>query len=1234
MPALDDPAPATVDDWRRTAQALRRAALAVAHPGGPTLFADLVAELAGCLGVAAAFVAVFKDDTRREMRALAAVLDGRPLQGFDYALAGSPCEQVVGRAFRVVADGIAPGFAPGSLFADAGIDAYAGHPLADLDGRPLGIVAVASRQPMVHVERIESMLQVFAVRAAAEIQRQRADEALRRSEASYRAIFDAAEDAVFIHDWDSGAVIDVNPKACEVYGYTREELCHADVADISASVPPYTAEDAQRWIGRARSAPVMFEWQRRNKDGSLHWDEVRLKAVTIHGRPHVLAFTREITERKAAEEALRAREEQYRAIFDGSTDAMVLWNRDIRIVDVNRAFTQMYGYARADVVGTTFGQRIPAEGVQHRVTAIRRALQGEEVQLEAETVKKDGVHFEIELRYLPIEHRGEPHVLAVGRDVTERRQALAALRSSEERYRAIFDGSVDSMVLWNRDLQVVDVNDAFVRLTGLARDEVVGRHWTQRPDADDIAQLLPHIEGALQGREVQRIERVQRADGSPFDIELRYLPVRIGDAAFALGVGRDVGERLDRERRLRDSEEQYREIFNATADALVLRDADFRIIDVNSSYERMSGYTRDEVLGLDRVLANPPEAGAAIRALHQRALAGEPIAIETELVHRDGHRYTLELRGVPTRHRGEAHVLYMGRDISDRRRAERQRSELERQLLQAQKMEAIGQLTGGIAHDFNNILTSVLGYLAMAGERAEGHADARLERQIGQATLAAQRARDLVAQMLAFARRQRGERRVLAPDALVRQAVQLLRATLPSTIELDDREVDAAVPAVDADAVQVEQVLFNLCINARDAIDGAGRIQVRLGVTEVDGDTAHGGARRPAMRLLPPAHRRRAVDRALGARHRRRHRARGAGAHVRPLLLDQGGRPRLGHGAGDGARHRARPRRPPARADTARRRHPDARAAAAGVHGGAAGRRRGGRRTGRHGTAARARDGGRGRADGRRIHGRAARRLGARGAAAARPAAGRGLAGRRRAAARAADHRPDDAAPDRARAGAAGARAAAGAADRALHRQRRRSGGRGSSAGRRAGRAAQAGDADRAARRAAAAAATRFDGLSVSARRRGRRLADTRSIHIAHGATQGGYRRLRHCRHRSLPGRHGRPHREQGARHDRHPQAHAPAAPPHAADDAGDLGLSAGHPAQAEAGDRAGRPHPGRHRPIVGAAGPPAGAAAVLTVPKPRSGTGALPLPDGHLEAQPLPRLHVTPHAGDPRSAP
>ena len=234
-------------------------------------------------------------------------------------------------------------------------------------------------------------------------------------------------------------------------------------------------------------------------------------------------------------------------------------------------------------------------------------------------------------------------------------EAKAMDRAAEavSKYRAIFDGSIDGMVLWDEDLRVIDVNAAFVRMTGLRRDEVVGRHWSERADAHDLARLLGLIRGALEDRVGEATTTVTRADGSLFEIEVRYLPVHLGERRYALGIGRDVSERLRQERALQRSEAQYRGIFNASADALVLRDAQFRIVDVNATYESMSGYARHEVLGVDRVLANPPDVGTTIRELHERALAGTPIALETELVRRDGLRYALELRGVPIEHRGD-----------------------------------------------------------------------------------------------------------------------------------------------------------------------------------------------------------------------------------------------------------------------------------------------------------------------------------------------------------------------------------------------------------------------------------------------------------------------------------------------------------------------------------------------------------------------------------------------------
>lgn len=576
---------------------LRRVALAVAHPGGPDLYDALVRELAASLDVSVVFVAVFSDEARTLMRTLAAVMDGEPMPAFEYPLVGSPCERVVGRAYRYLPCGLVGELAEidDAVFIDAGIDSYAAFPLNDSAGAPLGLIAAMDRKAIAggDAEHAEAMLKIVAGRLAAEIERTRTDEVLRSAEASYRAIFETAEDSIFIHDWDTGAILDANPKATETYGYSRDELRHLGVADISSGVPPYTAEAALQQIQLARLGRGQpFEWHRRSKDGRLNWDEVRLKPAMINGRPHVLAFTRDITERRERERALQRSEARLRATVEAAFDCVIGMDGEGRIVEFNAAAERVFGYLRSDVLG-----RLLAEVI------------------------------------LPERHR-----------------------------------------------------DAHAR--GLRHFHAGGR-------------------GPMIGRLVETT--AQRADGSEIPVELAISVAAVPEGSIFVG-----------------------------------------------------------------------------------------------------------------------HL----RDISARRAAEAERGALEAQLRQAQKMEAIGQLTGGIAHDFNNILTSVLGYLVLGAERAETLGDATLVRQLGQAQLAAQRARDLIAQMLAFARRQRGEHRVLALAPLVRQTLQLLRPTLPSSVELDDELLapgsDEDGLCVSADPVQLEQVLFNLCINARDALEGRGRIRVQL----------------------------------------------------------------------------------------------------------------------------------------------------------------------------------------------------------------------------------------------------------------------------------------------------------------------------------------------------------------------------------------------------------------------
>jgi len=563
------------------------AALAVSGAQGDAVFRDLVRYLATSLRVDVAFIALPTESDPCRLRMLAFYVDGRMIEDFEYCIAGTPCETVIGQTYRIYPSNLAEHFPIDLDFKNLGLDCYAGYPLNDAHGQPLGLISVVARRPFPSEVQVESMLKIFAARAVTEIERARSEQALRRAEASYRAIFDAAEDAIFVHDWDTGAVVDVNPKACEVYGYTAEQMRGASIADLSSDVPPYTAADAARWLSVAKqTGGAQFEWHRRSRDGSLHWDEVRLKSTVINGKPHVLAFTREITARKQADAALRASEARYRLLFEMESDAILLIDvPTLRIVDANRAALQLYGYPREELLG------------------------------------------------------------------------LAA--------------------------------------PSLSTDP-------------------------------ERTARAIRANSGPARVPLR----------------------LHRKR-----------------DASVF-----------------------------------------------------PVEIANNALNLDGRPM----------------LLAAIRDVTERQRAEEARSQLEAQLRQAQKMEAIGHLTGGIAHDFNNILTSIMGYIALAGERPCVGEDTRLAHYLDQAQTAVRRARDLIHQMLTFSRGQRGEPRPVALSAVIQEATKLLRSILPSSVELNaDQARD--LPQTLIDPVHVEQVLMNLCINARDAMNHAGTIRLELRATQYVG---------------------------------------------------------------------------------------------------------------------------------------------------------------------------------------------------------------------------------------------------------------------------------------------------------------------------------------------------------------------------------------------------------------
>jgi PAS domain S-box-containing protein len=557
---------------------LREAALAVSGAEGEKVYEELLTALASILGVEFAQVAVYELPARTHFRTVARVINGKPVDNAVYPLAGTPCGNAVGRAFGFYPRGVREQFREDIELQALGIEGYAAATLNDARGGPIGLLSVLSRKPLANEPLFEAMLKIFAARIGAEIERRRTESVLRSSESQYRAMFDAAADALILRD------------------------------------------------------------------------------------------------------------------------------ADYRVVDVNPAFLSATGTRREDLIGVDGLIVIPQQLRERLFELHKRAIGGEHILFEAPATAPDGSQVEVEVRGVPMTHQGKPHVLYVGRNITERKA---------------------------------------------------------------------------------------------------------------------------QENRLRANEEQYRAIFNAIDEALVLRDAEFRVVDVNHAYEMMSGFPRDEVVGEYGLTFSAPENRESRLALHRRALAGEQVQFEVDGRSKDGRDFAVEVRLVPIQYRGQPHVLQIGQEATARRTAESERAQLEAQLRQAQKMEALGHLTGGIAHDFNNILQGIMGNLALASGRQAELNDAPLGRYLDRAHHSAQRARELIAQMLTFSRGQRGKRRQVALPELVRDACKLLRSTLPSTIDLR-LNVDEAVPQLELDPVQVEQVVLNLCINARDAMCGSGAIRVGL----------------------------------------------------------------------------------------------------------------------------------------------------------------------------------------------------------------------------------------------------------------------------------------------------------------------------------------------------------------------------------------------------------------------
>jgi len=719
------------------------------------------------------------------------------------------------------------GYRDGSLLA---------FPLLSGTEDPIGVLALHNKKRPPFTEQDREIGQILASYSFEALCSARATEEVRKSEARFRALFEQANDAIFMHTLD-GEILSVNEQACQMLGYDYDQVVKMRIPALHPEQELAACKQAIQDAVEKGSA--RFESKFMKADGTLVDVEISARVID---REHgiVQGIARDVTARKQSEEALRRSEARLRTVVRSSKDAMIAIGRDGLVTIFNPAAQEMFGRTADEMMRQPLDRLMPEDyREKHGEHVASFFAHGEprgaiDKTVELTGLRSSGEEFPVELTLSVGLHGSEPLVLAVIRDITTRKQAEEALRASEERMRSIVGGMPVLLDAFDANGTVVYWNEACERATGYQASEMVNNTDALRllyPDEDYRNEVLASIR--KEGGDFRHLEfELTRKDGARRVISWTNisdsLPIP-GWATWAIGI--DVTE----PRRAEQERARLATVVEQAAEGIIIADRQGTIKYVNPAFERASGYSAEEAIGRTPDFLESGEHDEALfRELWHTIERGGAWSGRIVSKRKDGTLYHVESTISPIRDAAGMTTGY----VTLRRNVTRE-MELETQLRQAQKMEAIGTLAGGIAHDFNNILSPIVGYTEMA--LVDLPEDSRTASDLQEVLTASRRAADLVTQILTFSRQQEEERHPIRVCPIAKEALKLLRASLPSTIEMRPRIV-AEPDVVLADPTQIHQVLMNLCTNAGHAMrETGGTLTVELTNLDATAEPPHEG---------------------------------------------------------------------------------------------------------------------------------------------------------------------------------------------------------------------------------------------------------------------------------------------------------------------------------------------------------------------------------------------------------
>jgi PAS domain S-box-containing protein len=656
--------------------------------------------------------------------------------------------------------------------------------------------------------------------------RVRAEEAQRKSEQRTRAVIDHFPATIFFKDLEGRYQL-VN-KVFEDWFCVRGEEIRGEILSQFFSAEHakvYTEQDQavlqERRIiteeqqvpfpdGRTRST-LTIKFPVYDEDGEL----IGVGGVGLDN-----------SERRRVEEELRASRDQLRLVTDNLPVVIAYMDREHRFRFVNRTAEHWYARPAVQILGQGFEGVFGREQYEEVRPTMDASLAGEVSHFEQTISYPDGNKRTVEVTYVPDFSRGGAArgFFALGVDVSERIRSEEELRSGRRLLRAVFDSISQWVFVKDRESRYIMVNQPFAEAYNLHPRDFKDRHTRDVPTGTE-AELERFVEADRQVLDTGKATDIAEypahlPDGRVRVSHMHKSPLRDeeGKVVGLVGVAEDVTEQRQAEVALRHSEEQLRLITDNLPVLIAQFDAEERYEFVNATCAAWYGLAAEEFIGKTIKEIRGDDYGLIAGQVKQ-VLAGEAVTFEIESVFPDGQTRTVLVRYIP-RFAGSGRVVGFYALAED----STQQKQTEEQLRQAQKMEAVGQLAGGVAHDFNNMLQIIHGYtdLVLSGAGTAEQIPSYLQRVLK----AAEAASRLTRQLLAFSRKQLLQPSIVEVNGLLTNLMKMLGRLIGEDIELRVTLEESLAP-VHADPGMLEQVIVNLCVNARDAMPEGGQLEIR-----------------------------------------------------------------------------------------------------------------------------------------------------------------------------------------------------------------------------------------------------------------------------------------------------------------------------------------------------------------------------------------------------------------------